>query len=101
MIEEQLGGTAAQPEADASTADQSTQSPVGTVAVADEPATPATDAPSISADTAAELTADLPSPESEVALNGSDGAETAIASEPVATHTDVSQDELAHAPAAG
>ncbi|HVA87635.1 MAG TPA: S1 RNA-binding domain-containing protein, partial [Candidatus Saccharimonadales bacterium] len=38
MTEEQLGGTAPQPEANASAADQSSQQPVGSVAVADEPA---------------------------------------------------------------
>jgi hypothetical protein len=96
LTEDQLGGTAAQPEAGAFTADQSTQPPVGTVAVADEPATPDAVALSAPTDTAteeapapAESEASAPEPDATAA---SDGHASATAG--------VSHDELADAPAA-
>ena len=105
MTEEQLGGTAAQPEADASTADQSTQPPVATQPVADEPATPSTDMVSETANAGEE--------EAAVQAGSDAGADVSGAHEPAAASDSAPQgstveepaggmtaDELAHAPAA-
>jgi len=91
LTEEQLGGTAPQPEASASTADQSTQPSVATIAVADEPATPVTDTTSPATDMGAEATADTTdSVDEQPAVDASNdglepaGAATIDGTEPVA-----------------
>ena len=94
MTEEQLGGTAAQPEAEAFTAVESTQSPVGTVAVADEPATPAIDSSSATADTGPEEGAET------AGSDAGDDAGAAIFSGSPAAAPVLSHGELEHAPAA-
>jgi len=94
LTEEQLGGTAAQPEADASTADESTQPPVGTVAVADEPATPVIDSSSAAADTGPEAV-----PETVDSGVGDDAGDATFAESPAVASV-LSHGELELAPAA-
>ena len=105
MTEEQLGGTATQPEADASTADQSTQSSVATEPVADEPATPAHDMAPAAAPTGLDEPAAMAGPGVGEATSGwgepaaSIGPTVAEAIAPE-SGSGMTADELAHAPAA-
>ena len=99
MTEEQLGGTATQPEADAFTADESTQPSVAAAAVADEPATLDVDTDSMAADfrrDGAASTAAIDSSDAGAAIAGLDGT-PGMASQ---LDSGMSADELAHAPAA-
>ncbi len=91
MTEEQLGGTAPEPEAPASVATTASEEAVATIAVADEPAaTPTMDtelAPSVAANTEPPVGADRPEPLSAMDVADAPGAaaeEEEVSGSPVA-----------------